>query len=81
MSEPILKRIHDRIAHASTAAGIEQNSRLGYQIIIDFATRLAAKLEVQSERGKGTAVTLCIQGKVIGTDLSQNLVKQVISPG
>lgn len=79
MSEPILKRIHDRIGQASTAAGIERNSRLGYQMIIDFATRLAAKLEVQSERGKGTSVTLRIQGKVIGTNLSQGLVKQVIS--
>ena len=81
MSEPVLKRIHDRIAQASTAAGIERNSRLGYQMIIDFATRLAAKLEVQSERGKGTSVTLRIQGKVSGTEASQELVKQVISAG
>lgn len=81
MSEPILKRIHDRITQASTAAGIERNSRLGYQMIIDFARRLAAKLEVQSERGEGTSVTLRIQGKVIGTNLSQDLVKQVISAG
>jgi signal transduction histidine kinase len=81
MSEPILKRIHDRIAQASTAAGIERNSRLGYQMIIDFATRLEAKLEVQSERGKGTSVTLRIQGRVIGTTLSQDLVKQIISTG
>lgn len=51
MSEPILKRIHDRIGQASTAAGIERNSRLGYQMIIDFATRLDTKLEIQSERG------------------------------
>jgi signal transduction histidine kinase len=81
MSEPILKRIHDRIAQASTADSIERNSRLGYQMIIDFTTRLEARLEVQSERGKGTSVTLRIQGKVIGTNLSQDLVKQVISPG
>ena len=81
MSEPILKRIHDRIALASTAAGIERNSRLGYQMIIDFATRLEAKLEVQSERGKGTSVTLHIQGRVIGTSHSEELVKQVISTG
>lgn len=80
MSEPILKRIHDRITQASTAAGIERNSRLGYQMIIDFAARLAAKLEVQSERGKGTSVTLRIQGKV-GTKLPEDSVKQIISAG
>lgn len=60
MREPVLKRIQDRIAQASTAAGIERNSRLGFQMIIDFAHRLSAKLEVQSEPGKGTAVTLYI---------------------
>lgn len=81
MSEPVLKRIHDRIAQASTAAGIERNSRLGYQMIIDFAARLAAKLEVQSERGKGTSVTLCIRGKAAEASASQGSAKQVISAG
>lgn len=81
MSEPILKRILDRITQASTAAGIERNSRLGYQMIIDFAARLDARLEVWSERGKGTSVTLRIQGKVSGANLSQDLAEQVVSAG
>ncbi|SDG22081.1 Signal transduction histidine kinase [Dyadobacter soli] len=78
MSEPVLKRIHDRIAQASTAAGIERNSRLGYQMIIDFANRLDANLNVQSERGAGTSVTLRLQGSVNGPELSQNLAEQVV---
>lgn len=81
MSEPVLQRIHDRIAQASTAAGIERNSRFGYQMIIDFATRLAAKLEVQSEKGKGTSVTLYVQGKVSETNQSAGSAEQVVSPG
>lgn len=81
MSEPILKRIQDRIAQASTAAGIERNSRLGYQMIIDFANRLDAKLEVHSERGAGTSVTLRINGRVKGTKRSSELAKQIVSGG
>ncbi len=81
MSEPVLKRIQDRIAQASTAAGIERNSRLGYQMIIDFANRLDAKLDVRSERGMGTSVTLCIQGTVDGASLSPDLAQQVIGAG
>jgi signal transduction histidine kinase len=81
MSAPVLKRIQDRIAQASTAAGIERNSRMGYQMIIDFATRLDAKLVVQSEPGKGTSVTLCIQGKISETSPSTGLAKQVVSTG
>lgn len=81
MSEPVLNRIRDRIAQASTAAGIERNSRLGYQMIIDFAARLAAKLDVQSERGKGTSVTLCIRGKINETSPSGDLAQQVVSAG
>ncbi|GGN12816.1 hypothetical protein GCM10010967_56020 [Dyadobacter beijingensis] len=81
MSEPVLKRIHDRIAQASTAAGIERNSRLGYQMIIDFANRLDAKLDVRSERGVGTSVTLRIQGKVNGERLSSDLAQEIVGAG
>lgn len=81
MSEPVLKRIHERIAQASTAAGIERNSRLGYQMIIDFATRLGAKLDVHSERGKGTSVRLHIHGKAGEINVSQQLTKQVVGAG
>lgn len=79
MQEPVLKRIQDRIRQATSAASIERNSRLGYQMIIDFAARLGAKLEVQSEAGKGTRVTLCIQGKAIEAASSSNdLAQQVV---
>jgi signal transduction histidine kinase len=81
MSEPVLKRIHERIAQAYTAASIERNSRMGYQMIIDFAARLEAKLDVQSGRGKGTSVTLHIRGKIIETSSSQDLAQQVVCAG
>jgi signal transduction histidine kinase len=82
MSKPVLKRIQDRIAQASTAAGIERNSRMGYQMIIDFTTRLSAKLEVQSEPGKGTSVTLMhLEGKISEKGPLSNLAEQVVSAG
>jgi signal transduction histidine kinase len=81
MSTPVLKRIQDRIAQASTAAGIERNSRMGYQMIIDFATRLEAKLDVQSEPGKGTFVTLHIKGKINEKSSSRGLAEQIVSAG
>ncbi|WP_177194209.1 ATP-binding protein [Dyadobacter sp. SG02] len=81
MSEPVLKRIQDRIAQASTAAGIERNGRLGYQMIIDFANRLDAKLNVRSERGAGTSVTLQIQWKENSERLSPGLAQQVVGAG
>jgi signal transduction histidine kinase len=82
MSKPVLKRIQDRIAQASTAASIERNSRMGYQMIIDFATRLGAKLEVHSERGKGTTVTLLhLEGKISEKGPSTSLAEQIVSAG
>lgn len=81
MNEPVLKRIQERIAQASTAASIERNSRMGYQMIIDFATRIGAKLHVQSEPKKGTCVTVYVQGEVKATDLFANSTKQVVSLG
>lgn len=80
MSKPVLKRIQDRIAQAATAAGIERNSRLGFQMIIDFTMRLGAKLEVQSEPGKGTSVTLLhLEGTQKETSPSEGLAEQVVS--
>lgn len=82
MNEPILKRIQDRIAQASTAASIERNSRLGYQMIIDFAARLGAKLDVQSERGKGTSVTLLFpEGKINEASPLPELIQEIVSAG
>ena len=82
MNEPVLKRIQDRIAQASTAASIERNSRLGYQMIIDFAARLGAKLDVQSERGKGTSVTLLFpEGKINEASPLPELIQEIVSAG
>lgn len=78
MSVPVLKRIQDRIVQVSTAAGIERNSRVGYQMIIDFAARLDIKLDVQSEKGKGTSVTLHIPGNAYKTNPSPDLAKEII---
>ena len=58
MSPSDLAKINQRIAQASNINSIEQNSRLGYQIIIDFVTRLGCKLEVISSKGSGTTVKI-----------------------
>ena len=58
MSLTDLNKINKRIAQASTIASIEQNSRLGYQIIIDFVIRLGCRLEVTSSKGNGTTVKI-----------------------
>jgi len=82
MSKPVLQRLQDRIAQASTAAGIERNSRLGFQMIIDFTMRLGAKLELRSEIGKGTAVTLLdLEGQLNETSPSGGLAEQVVGAG
>jgi len=58
MSTTDLNKINRRIAQASSIASIEQNSRLGYQIIIDFVIRLGCRLEVISSKGQGTTVKI-----------------------
>ena len=58
MSLTDLNKINRRIAQASGIASIEQNSRLGYQIIIDFVIRLGCRLQVSSSKGKGTTVKI-----------------------
>ncbi len=81
MPEGVLQSIRDRIAQASTAASIERNSRLGYQMIIDFATRLSATLDLQSKPGKGTTVTLRIQGQPATPGINKELIQQIVSAG
>jgi len=82
MSKPVLQRLQDRIAQAATAAGIERNSRLGFQMIIDFTMRLGAKLELRSEIGKGTAVTLLdLEGQLNETSPSGGLAEQIVGTG
>lgn len=57
MSEQSLRRIQARIEQGAGAA-IEKNHRLGYQIILDFAGRLGATVQVTSAPGKGTTVVI-----------------------
>ncbi|MCF0069453.1 ATP-binding protein [Dyadobacter sp. CY261] len=71
-----LSKINRRIGHVLTTAGIEQSSRLGYQIIIDFVARLDCKLDVKSIVGKGTTVT--ITGRLTGkTDTEEALLTDI----
>lgn len=58
MSPETLKKISDLTRKVGTVSDFESGSRLGYQFIIDFATRLNLQLAVESEEGKGTAITL-----------------------
>lgn len=53
-----LLRITRRINNPAADIPVESNSRLGYQIIIDFAYALDYTLSVSSTRGKGTSVVI-----------------------
>lgn len=63
-----LQKIHSRMAQHAKAAIIDKDSRLGYQLIIDFIGALRAKLSVESTPGKGTNVVIgnlkCLQAEV-----------------
>jgi signal transduction histidine kinase len=58
MSPEILKNINNLIKRAETITDFESGNRLGYQFIIDFATRLNAHLTLESEEGKGTTILI-----------------------
>ena len=81
MPEGVLQRIRDRIAQASTAEAIERNSRLGYQMIIDFAARLSVTLDIQSGPGKGTTVTLQMPGQPATPGMNPELTQQIVGAG
>lgn len=53
-----LQKIHRRLANPGGNIPVEPNSRLGYQIIIDFAQTLGYSIDVTSIRGKGTTVVI-----------------------
>jgi signal transduction histidine kinase/ligand-binding sensor domain-containing protein len=57
MSPEVLKKINDLIKRPA-AIDFDSGSRLGYQFIIDFATRLNTHVTVTSEEGKGTTVLI-----------------------
>jgi signal transduction histidine kinase/streptogramin lyase len=58
MSVIELHKLRALILNAKELVSPEPDSSLGYQFIIDFAYRLGAKLEIDSEKGKGTTVSI-----------------------
>ncbi|MBO9611831.1 MAG: histidine kinase [Dyadobacter sp.] len=58
MAPAEVSRINRLISNVMTSEGIEQSGRLGYQIIVDFVARLHCGLEVSSEKGRGTTVSI-----------------------
>jgi signal transduction histidine kinase len=58
MSSIELNNIRRRIAQEEGAFNIGHTSKLGYQLIIDFVQRLGAGITIDSEKGKGTTVTI-----------------------
>lgn len=58
MTEQQLEKINYRITQSPSIPAIEKDGRLGFQLIIDFAARLGARLAVSSVFGKGTTITI-----------------------
>ncbi|MFA6059627.1 MAG: two-component regulator propeller domain-containing protein [Taibaiella sp.] len=53
-----LNNIRRRIQQFQEPTAIKPGSQLGYQLIIDFAARLDLALHIDSEKGRGTTVTI-----------------------
>jgi len=69
-----LQKIRRRLANPVVNAPVEPNSRLGYQLIADFAHTLGFTMSVKSSKGAGTTVS-------IGGLVCRNpLVATLISP-
>ena len=61
MSSLELNNVRRRIQQFQESTAIKPGSQLGYQLIIDFSTRLGLSLHIDSEKGCGTRVTInCI---------------------
>ncbi|WP_118951724.1 ligand-binding sensor domain-containing protein [Taibaiella helva] len=58
MTEQQLEKINYRIRQSPSIPAIEKDGRLGFQLIIDFAARLGARLSVSSIFGQGTTITI-----------------------
>ncbi|WP_118973110.1 ligand-binding sensor domain-containing protein [Taibaiella koreensis] len=58
MTEQQLEKINYRIRQSPSIPAIEKDGRLGFQLIIDFAARLGARLSVNSTFGQGTTITI-----------------------
>ncbi|HWV32106.1 MAG TPA: HAMP domain-containing sensor histidine kinase, partial [Dyadobacter sp.] len=53
-----LQKIRRRLANPVVNAPVEPNSRLGYQLIADFAHTLGFTMSVKSSKGAGTSVSI-----------------------
>ena len=72
-----LQKIRRRLANPVVNAPVEPNSRLGYQLIADFAHTLGFVMSVQSSKGAGTSVKisgLVCHGPFIGTLRSSEVI-------
>lgn len=58
MAPADLQRIRRRISNPAGDGQVEPSSRMGYQIIVDFAHTLGYSLDVASTRGEGTTVVV-----------------------
>lgn len=58
MSAEELQKIKDLMMYAQEGVSIEPDGSLGFQFIIDFSSRINAILEIQSDKGKGTAISV-----------------------
>ncbi len=58
MSPEVLNRLRELISNRDKVTIIEPGSRLGYQFIIDFAARIGARVTIDSEKNKGTKVSI-----------------------
>lgn len=58
ISPQSLIKIKNLIQNAETIADFDSGDRLGYQLIIDFATRLHVQIAIDSEEDKGTTVLI-----------------------
>ncbi|WP_205529475.1 sensor histidine kinase [Taibaiella koreensis] len=58
MSPEVLSKLRTLISERDKTFAIEPGSKLGYQFIIDFAVRLGASIAIDSEKNKGTNVSI-----------------------
>lgn len=58
MPPAVLQKLQARILHASKATILDKDSRLGYQVIIDFIDRLGARITLDSNPENGTQVII-----------------------
>jgi signal transduction histidine kinase len=72
-----LNMIRQLITDTTSQSALDQNSRLGFQFIIDFTTRLELSLSIESEQEIGTQV--CVAGLPLHT--SEELVPQLVTEG